>query len=74
MPHVTPNVYQSINTTFSLTVQMFFFVSLTSGGALFNTMFVCREIGKREIEERLCISSVWLRREVKEREIGETKF
>jgi len=53
---------------------MFFFVSLTSGGALFNTMFVCREIGKREIEERLCISSVWLRREVKEREIGETKF
>jgi len=33
-----------------------------------------REIGEREIEEGLCISPVWLRREVIEREIGETKF
>jgi len=42
-------------------------------------MFVSREIekrkiGEREIEERLCISPIWLRREVKEKEIGETKF
>jgi hypothetical protein len=46
---------------------------------LLYTVFVSREIEKREIEEKeiekkVSFSFVWCRREIKEREIGETKF